>query len=427
MLHGATVVCTIGTTAPLLVHRIDVSKERGRLLTDPDMRVRGTSNLWAVGDCAHIVNAYDGHVSPTTGQFAERQGQQAAENIIRVLQGESTRPFFFKPLGQLCGIGERKAVAEILGVRLSGFPAWWLWRTVYLLKSPSWSRRVKVAFDWTWELFFPRDLAHPKVNQTERIARAHYRPGDFIFVEGEPAMNFYVIEQGEVEVLRRDATGQQHLMAVFGSGEFFGEIALLDGTVRIGSIRARTAGEGLVMGKEGFSKISGALAPFRNLVAQALRWRRPRLNRHLGHAWTALERQPLPTFMEAVSVHHLSPEDTFEGTVRMFDQLAVEYLSVLDEKGHLGGIVTRNELFEAFAQGKKPSTKVQDFMRTDSVAVTPDDMSLMASDLMNRYDIDWLPVVESKEDRRLIGIVRSEKMLRWLMEQSQPDSPCLDR
>lgn len=106
---------------------------------------------------------------------------------MRVLQGESTRPFYFKPLGQLCGIGERKAVAEIFGVRLSGFPAWWLYRTVYLLKSPSWSRRIKVAFDWTWELFFPRNLAHPRINQTERIGRAYFRPGDSIFVEGEPA------------------------------------------------------------------------------------------------------------------------------------------------------------------------------------------------------------------------------------------------
>lgn len=236
-----------------------------------------------------------------------------------------------------------------------------------------------------------------------------------------------MIEQGEVEVFRRDATGQQRLMTVFGPGEFFGEIALLDGTVRIGSVRARTAVGVLVMGKEVFSQISGSLTPFRNLVAQALRWRRPRLNRHLSHAWTALERQPLFAFMEAVPDHRLSPEDTFESTVRMFDRLAVEYLSILDDKGRLGGIVTRNELFEAFVQGKKPSTKVRDFMRADPVTVIPNDMSLMAGDLMNKHDIDWLPVVESREDRRLIGIVRSEKMLRWLVEQSQPDFGYPDR
>lgn len=82
------------------------------------------------------------------------------------------------------------------------------------------------------------------------------------------------------------------------------------------------------------------------------------------------------------------------------------------------GIVTRNELFEAFAQGKKPSTKVREFMRVDLVALTPSDMSMMAGEVMNKHDLDWLPVVEHREDRRLVGILRSEKMLRWLVEQS---------
>ena len=122
-------------------------------------------------------------------------------------------------------------------------------------------------------------------------------------------------------------------------------------------------------------------------------------------------------FMEAAPDHRLSPEDTFEDTVRIVDQFAVEYLTVLDEKRCLVGIVTRNELFDAFAQGRKPSITVREFMRADPVAVTPDEMSVMAGDLMNKHDLDWLPVVESKDARCLIGIVRSEKMLRWLVEQ----------
>jgi len=422
MIRGATVVCTIGTTAPLLLHRFDVPKEGGRLLTDPDMRVRGVPNVWAVGDCAHIVNAYDGHPSPTTGQFAERQGRQAAENIVRVLQGQQTQPFFYKPLGQLCGIGERNAVAEILGVRLSGFPAWWLWRTVYWLKSPSWSRRVKVAFDWTWELLFPRDLAYPRIDRTERIARAHYRPGDYIFVEGEPALNFYVIERGEVEATRRDPTGQPTRLALLGPGDFFGEIALLDGTMRMGSVRARTTVEVLVMGKDVFSQISGALTPFRNLIDQALRWRRPRLNPRLAHSWAVLERAPLSTFMETAPEHRLSIADTFEDAVRLFDQHVLEWLCVLSEDARLEGIVTRNELFEAFAQGKRAGTAIREIMRADPLVVTPDDTSLMVGDLMNKSDIDWVPVVERKETRRMIGVIRSEKILRCLVAQTAEPS-----
>jgi NADH dehydrogenase len=422
MIRGGTVVCTIGTTIPLLVQRLEVLKEGGRLLTDPDMRVRGAPNLWAIGDCAHIVNAYDGQIAPPTGQFAERQGRQAAENIIRVLRGQPTRPFFFKPLGQLCGIGERNAVAEILGVRLSGFLAWALWRTVYLLKSPSWSRRIKVAFDWTWELFFPRDLAYIRINQTERITRAHYRPGDYIFAEGEPAMRFYVIERGEVEVMRHHPTGgPDNMVAMLRPGEFFGEMALLDGGVHTASVRASTAVEVLVMGKEVFSQISGAFTPFRNLLAQALRWRRSRSNPLLGHVWAVLEHQPLATFIEAFPPHWLTADDTFEDAVRMFDQQALEFLCVLDKDRRLEGLVRRDELFEAFAQGKSPETKVRDFMRADVGAVTPGDTILMVGELMNKQDLFWLPVVESKQDRRLIGIIRSESVLRFTVEQSRTD------
>ena len=418
MIRGATVVCTIGNTAPLLVQRLDAPKADGRLLTHPDLRLQASPNVWAIGDCAHIVNAYDGQVSPTTGQFAERQGRQAADNIIRVFQKQPTRPFAFRPLGQLCGIGERNAVAEILGVRLSGFPAWWLWRTVYLLKSPSWSRRVKVAFDWTWELFFPRDLAYPKVNQTERVGRAHYRPGDYIVLEGEPATKFYVIERGDVEVVRRDPNdGREQLLAVLGPGDFFGEVALIDRSLRVASVRARTVVEVLVMGKEVFSQISGALAPFRELLAQALRWRRPRLNPNLGSAWTLLDRQPLSTFLEPIPQHRLTPSDTFEAAIDTFDRHAAESLCVLDPEGCLVGVVARNELFEAFAQGRPLATKVHDFMQTDPLVVTPDQTSLMAGDLMNKHDVDWVPMVENREGRRLLGVIRSERMLHWLVSR----------
>jgi NADH:ubiquinone reductase (H+-translocating) len=195
LLRGATVVCTIGNTTPAVIEHLDVPMERGRLLTQADMRLIDFANAWAIGDCAHIVNAYNHEPSPATGQFAERQGRQAAENIVRVVHGRPTRPFTFRPLGQLCAIGGHQAVAEGLGLRLSGCLAWVLWRGVYLLKLPSWSRRAKVGFDWAWELLFARDLAHPRAQPTERVSQAYYQPGEYIFRQGEPAMNFYAIER----------------------------------------------------------------------------------------------------------------------------------------------------------------------------------------------------------------------------------------
>lgn len=415
MVTAATIVCTIGTTAAPLVQWLDAPKEKGRLVTDEDMRLRGIPNVWAVGDCAVIQNAYDGRPAPTTGQFAERQGRQVAENILRAVQGRTTRPFSFKPLGTLCGIGERKAVAEILGVRLSGFPAWWLWRTVYLLKSPSWSRRVKLAFDWTWELLFPRDLGHARTNQAERITKAHYQPGDDIFHEGAPATHFYVIDRGEVEILRRDERRETNqLLDVLGPGEFFGEVALLDNHPRRVSAKARTAVEALVMGKEVFSRISGSLAPFRLLLTQAVRWKRAKLNPRIHEAWQAVQQQPLSAFVEAPA-RCLSSKETYDDVVRMFDEQAIECLCVLDEQGRLQGVVGKSELFRAFEQGAEPATKVQEFMLREPVTVTLDRTPFAVAELMHKRDADWLPVVADNESRRLVGVIRSERMLRHLV------------
>ena len=105
----------------------------------------------------------------------------------------------------------------------------------------------------------------------------------------------------------------------------------------------------------------------------------------------------------------------------MFDQQAVEFLFVVDKDGLLEGLVRRDELFEAFAQGKSPATKVRDFMRADAVAVTPGDTILTVGELMNKNDLLWLPVVESKLNRRFIGIIRSEHVLHFIVEQSRTD------
>lgn len=131
----------------------------GHLPTDTTMRVRGLDNVWALGDIARIPTGQTcGDYYPPTAQHAVRQGRHLAHNILATLTGRSPRPFRFRSLGTLVALGRRKGVAEIRGIHISGFPAWFIWRTVYLLKLPTLLNKVRVAIDWTIDLIFPRDI-----------------------------------------------------------------------------------------------------------------------------------------------------------------------------------------------------------------------------------------------------------------------------
>jgi NADH dehydrogenase len=154
-----TFLWAAGTAPSPVTNLIDVPRTKnGRIDVDVMLAVKDRPNIWAVGDSASIPDVISGGVCPPTAQFAQRQGKRLAENLIATMRGQPMQPFRFKALGLLAGLGRRSAVAEVFGVRFSGFIAWWLWRTIYLMKLPGFERKLRVAIDWTFDLFFPRDI-----------------------------------------------------------------------------------------------------------------------------------------------------------------------------------------------------------------------------------------------------------------------------
>jgi NADH dehydrogenase len=133
---------------------------RGAVPVDRTLRVRGTADIWAVGDCARIPDlSRRGATCPPTAQHAARQGRAVADNVVAELTGAEPEPFRFSGLGFLVPLGRQSAAAELRGMRFSGLPAWLLWRGVYLWKLPGPQKRLRVLVDWTVELLFPRDTA----------------------------------------------------------------------------------------------------------------------------------------------------------------------------------------------------------------------------------------------------------------------------
>lgn len=420
-IKGGTIICTIGNAPAPALARMQVPKDKGRLLTEPDMRLRGSTNAWAIGDCAVITNAFDGKPAPTTGQFAEREGRQCAQNIIRVLRGEPTKPFNFKQLGELCSLGGHSAVAELFGLHLSGFIAWFMWRGIYLFKLPTFARKFQVGFDWAWLLFFPRDLAHLRTSTTDRVTHAHYETGDVIINPGDPPTNFYVIEKGEVEVIRATAKDPKgEVIAVLGAGSFFGEKALLSNEPRVATVRARTPVEVVVMGKNVFTQISCALAPLKDALAQALNRRAVDAWRGEPQAFQLLKRTPLMDLMEPVPQPILKPTATLAEVSRAFVNDGNEFFYVSGDGQTLEGVVTITDLLRGRSMGASTSSPVTEFMTRNPVALAIDDDCALASSAIREYRLKSLPIVEHKDNRKLVGCLRVRRLMAYLLKEVQP-------
>jgi NADH dehydrogenase len=155
----STLVWTAGTVPSPLIASLPCAKERGRIVVNQFLQVSDSPEVWAVGDCAFVPDSRNpDKAHPPTAQHAIREGRVVAQNIAAALLGRPLKSFSFRTIGLLASIGRRAGVARIFGFNFSGFFAWWMWRTIYLSKLPGLDKKVRVAFDWTLDLLFPKDV-----------------------------------------------------------------------------------------------------------------------------------------------------------------------------------------------------------------------------------------------------------------------------
>jgi NADH:ubiquinone reductase (H+-translocating) len=161
----STVVWTAGVRAnPALTELGLPLDDRGRVIVGPTLQVEGHEHVWAIGDGARVPNlATPDHPDPPTSQHALRQARRLAKNLA-----SEPRPYRYRMLGQVATLGRYKGIADVLGLRLRGFPGWFVTRTYHLFQLPLFSRKLRVVVDWTVALFFRRDvvelggLGHPR-------------------------------------------------------------------------------------------------------------------------------------------------------------------------------------------------------------------------------------------------------------------------
>jgi NADH dehydrogenase len=263
-----TLVSTVPSGPNPLVSSLPLRMERGRLVADPSLQVVGHPGVWAIGDCAFIIDGKTGEPSPPTAQHAIREGRCLAGNIVASLRGQPMRAFAFGGLGKMGALGHRSAVAEIMGVKVSGFLAWLMWRTIYLMKLPGLDRKIRVATDWLLDLVLPADIVQLKTDRAVTIRRQYLEPGETVFREGDRGDWFYIVLTGEVEV-RQGA----HVLRRLGAGDVFGEIAVVGDRPRTASVHTLTATTLLAVDRDAFQTLFGTLPPLRAFVEQLIQAR----------------------------------------------------------------------------------------------------------------------------------------------------------
>lgn len=158
VIESSTIVLSAGITPNPLVAALPIEKDRhGRIVVEATMRSASRPSVWGLGDCAAVPDP-TGKPYPSLAQHAVREAKTLAHNIAHVLRGEQPRPFVYSQLGVMAALGHFQAIGRVMGLPLTGFPAWWAWRTYYLFQMPRWSRRIRIMIDWTIAFFFRPDI-----------------------------------------------------------------------------------------------------------------------------------------------------------------------------------------------------------------------------------------------------------------------------
>ena len=157
-LSTRTTVWCAGVKPAGLLAAVELPKHpSGRIPVGEDLRVAGHPDVFVLGDAA--LAEHEGTPLPPLGQVAFQQGTHTGTNLARLLRGAPLKPFRYFNYGALVSVGEHFAAVDLLGVRMSGALAWFIWRSLYLTKLVGFGNKVRVVLDWALDLLVERSFS----------------------------------------------------------------------------------------------------------------------------------------------------------------------------------------------------------------------------------------------------------------------------
>jgi NADH dehydrogenase len=403
-LEASAVVCTVGNAPHPLVVRLGsqhgITIERGKVLVHPTGQAIGQNHVWSAGDCAAFPKAGGGYC-PETAQFAYRQGLMVGDNVAAALEGRPLQTFAFKGLGELASIGHHSAVAEMMGVNFSGLIAWFMWRTIYLLKLPGLDRKLRVVTEWTFDLFFPRDINLLTPEYSSPMEEIHLEAGDPLFEAGEPARSFYAVKSGCVEIT--DADGQ--VVKSARKGDHFGERALLSDRIWRFNATASEPTTLVAIGARTFDKLVTSFGSLNELFT-----RTAEVYDHPEEIARVLTKLPHrcrygdAAGLMVKNVAALREEASLQEALELFAKERHSSYPVLDANGTVKGLLRRSDCYEWLKHhALDASLHVRDLPMGKALMVRPDTPSSEVFETLIRSGSSKAVVCDASQ--RLLGII----------------------
>ena len=158
VIDSHTLVWTAGVTPVEIIQNSVFKLKNGKIIVNKFLEIPNHPEIFAIGDCSQFDNE-DVSKFPPTAQLAEAHAKLAAYNIKQSIENKEKKKFVYKWKGQSAIIGKHYGIAESMGIKITGFWAWVLWRNYYLNKMPNIEKRIRVWLDWNIDLFSRIDIS----------------------------------------------------------------------------------------------------------------------------------------------------------------------------------------------------------------------------------------------------------------------------
>lgn len=400
----STVVAAIGNSPNPIISNLcqtyQFETEKGRIKTDRNFRVLGQTHVWAAGDCA-AVPLQDGTISPALAQFAYQQAFVLGDNIIRTYKNESLRPFVYKSQGELAVLGHLNAVGQIRGIHFSGFFAWMLWRSIYLYKLPGFQRKLQVMLDWTFELFFTRDVSLIRPARTQLVQKIYLEEGDFIFEKGDVPHSSYVVQSGSIEL--KDEDGVVHTVH---SGERIGAWEALKNLTYEFDAYATEPTMLVAMDKSSLHTLTDASTELKHWIEDLAFQQAPRshINKVIARMPESL-RQRKAKDMMTENVIALKQDMTIGQALQFMKEHVHDSYPIVDEEGRPKHEIFQRVLLRSLRDGLgNAQTPIKEIMQSNAITVLPEATAAEIIERLSRSGHRKVFVVNPR-DGKLEGVV----------------------